>query len=80
MSYFRRMVIMLLSHHRRAVTVYTGSLSSDEDDDDDGNENYTKQWIYLPYYMKFWRHFNLAIFRKFWNISHLIFAISRIET
>ena len=49
---------------------------------------------YVPYYMKFWRHFNLAIlkkslfsgslilaiFRTFWNLSHLIFAISRAET
>ena len=42
----------------------------------------------LPYYMKFWRHVNLAIlknpdlaiFRKFWNIRHLIFAISQSET
>ena len=24
--------------------------------------------------------FNLAVFRKFWNKSHLIFAISRTET
>ena len=43
--------------------------------------------------MKFWQHVNLAIlknhylaalkcrdFHKFWNISHLIFAISQTET
>lgn len=39
--------------------------------------------------MKLWRHvnlailknpYNLAIFRKFWNTSHLVFAISRTET
>ena len=47
----------------------------------------------IPHYMKFWRHVNLAnlknrylaalylaIFRKFWNTSHLVFVISQTET
>ena len=34
----------------------------------------------VPYYMKFWRNVNLAIFRKFWNTSHLTFAISPTDT
>ena len=53
----------------------------------DNNDNFKKRKMItnvknnlIPHYMKFWRHVNLAIFRKFWYKSYLIFAISWIET
>ena len=49
----------------------------------DNNDNFKKRKMItnvknnlIPHYMKFWRHVNLAIFRKFWYKSYLIFAIS----
>ena len=49
----------------------------------DNNDNFKKRKMItnvknnlIPHYMKFWPHVNLAIFRKFWYKSYLIFAIS----